>query len=184
MTAFLSGGHNPKGKKIDPGAVGNGKKEADIVSEFRDLVISKYKKKYPKEIVITDKDSEILSDYLKRIQTGSGSVVLEFHCDASVNKSASGCTAIVGADSDRVDKNFASELVNKTSEILSIKNRGVINEADSHRGRLGLMREQGTVALLELFFISNQNDLNSFEENKEKLADALIDIIYKYEKLF
>ena len=46
------------------------------------------------------------------------------------------------------------------------------------------MREQGTVALLELFFISNQNDLNSFEENKEKLADALVEIIYKYEKLF
>lgn len=183
MTAFLSGGHNPKGKKIDPGAIGNGRKEADIASEFRDLVVSKYKKKYPKELVITDKDDETLSDYLKRIKTGSGSVVLEFHCDASTNKSASGCTAIVGTDSNGADKSFASELVNKTSEILSIKNRGVISEADSHRGRLGLMREQGTVVLLELFFISNQNDLKSYRENKEKLADALIDIIYKYEKL-
>ena len=45
------------------------------------------------------------------------------------------------------------------------------------------MREHGTVALLELFFISNKNDRKSFFDNKEKLADAYVDIIYKYEKL-
>ena len=32
--------------------------------------------------VVTDRDDEKLSDYLKRIQTGGSSVVLEFHFDA------------------------------------------------------------------------------------------------------
>ena len=74
-------------------------------------------------------------------------------------------------------------MVDSTSKILKIKNRGVITESQSNRGSLGLMREHGTVALLELFFISNKNDRKSFFDNKEKLADAYVDIIYKYEKL-
>ena len=30
MAVFISAGHNPKGIKIDPGAVGNGFREADL----------------------------------------------------------------------------------------------------------------------------------------------------------
>lgn len=184
MTAFLSGGHNPNGKKPDPGAVSDGLTEAKIASDFRNLVVSKYKKKYPSEKVITDDDSERLSEYLKRIETGSGSVVLEFHCDSSINKSSTGTTAIVGNDSDRFDRLFAQELVNGTSDILKIKNRGVITEAQSRRGSLGLMREQGIVCLLELFFISNKYDRDSFFENQNKLADFIVDVVYKFEKMF
>ena len=64
---FISAGHNPKGIKIDPGAVGNGFKEADIAVEFRNLVARELSKLGAK--FITDKDDERLADYLKRIQT-------------------------------------------------------------------------------------------------------------------
>ena len=183
MTAFISGGHNPKGNKPDPGAVSDSFKEAQIVWDFKELVIGKYKKKYPNEKVITDTDSERLSDYLKRIETGNGSVTLEFHCDSAAKQEATGTTAIIANNYTQNSFNFAKELVDSTSDILKIKNRGVITESQSHRGSLGLMREHGTVALLELFFISNKNDRKSFFDNKEKLADAYVDIIYKYEKL-
>jgi N-acetylmuramoyl-L-alanine amidase len=181
MAVFISAGHNPKGIKVDPGAVGNGYHEADLTVEFRNLVVSELAKR--KIIAITDKDDERLGEYLNRIKTGSGSVVLEFHFDAAVSPSATGATSLFGSDADRLDKAFAKELVDATSTILGIKNRGAKSEADSHRGRLGLMREQGIVSLLELCFISNKEDLQKYQANKKTLAFKIAEIVERYEAL-
>ena len=176
---FISAGHNPNGIKTDPGAIGNGKREADLAVEFRDLVIAELVKKNIK--YVADSDSERLGQYLERIKTGSGSVVLEFHFDAAANAKATGTTVLIGGDADKNDKDFAKELVEATADILGIKNRGVISETESHRGRLGLMRESGTVALLELCFISNSSDLAAYDNGKFKLAKSISDILIKYE---
>jgi len=181
MTTFISAGHNPKGIKIDPGAIGNGFHEADLTVEFRNLVVAELLKR--KVNVITDKDDERIGDYLKRIQTGSGSVVLEFHFDAAESPMATGTTALVGNDADRLDKAFAKELVAQTSTTLGVKNRGVLSESDSHRGSLGLMREQGIVSLLEICFISNKSDLEKYQKTKDVLAIQIAGIIECYENL-
>ncbi len=178
---YASAGHNPGGLKIDPGAIGNGKREADLTVEFRNLVIEQLKKSGAK--YISDNDSESLGQYLKRIQTGSGSVVLEFHFDAAASTSATGCTALIGSDADMNDKAFAKELVEVTASILQIKNRGVLSEADSHRGRLGLMRESGIVSLLEICFISNPADISAYEKHKIELAVKIAAILIKYESV-
>mgnify|MGYP002142916575 CR=1 FL=1 len=181
MTAFISAWHNPKGIKVDPGAVGNGYHEADLTVEFRNLVVAELLRR--KVSVITDKDDERLGDYLTRIKTGSGSVVLEFHFDAAASSSATGTTSLFGSDADRLDKAFAKELVDSTATILGIKNRGAKSEAESHRGSLGLMREQGIVSLLEICFISNKEDLQKYQANKKILAFKIAEIVERYEAL-
>lgn len=178
---FCSAGHNPKGIKVDPGAVGNGFREADLAVEFRDLVIKECLKLGLK--VIQDKDDERLGDYLERIKTGNGSVVVEFHFDAAASSSATGTTSLIEAEADRLDRAFAKELVELTSKTLGIKNRGVITEKESHRGSLGLMREEGIICLLELAFISNKQDVSLYKENKEKLAFSMAGVIKKYEDM-
>jgi len=178
---FISAGHNPKGIKKDSGAVGNGYTEANLAVEFRNLVIAQLKNK--KASYVSDNDDERLSEYLERIKTGSASVVLEFHFDASDKPTATGTTSLVGTDADRLDNAFAKELVNATAFRLGVKNRGVINESQSHRGRLGLMRENGIVCLLELCFISNIHDLTAYHENKLQLAKDIADIVIKYDAL-
>lgn len=178
---FISAGHNPKGLKPDPGAVANGYKEADLAIELRDLVVKEINK-YPSVKVVTDSDDERLGTYLERIKTGNGSVVVEFHFDAA-SPQATGTTALIEAEADRLDKAFAKEIVDKTAEVLKIKNRGVKSETDSHRGKLGLMREEGLIVLLEVCFITNQEDIKSFKKNKEVLAKELAKIIVKYENL-
>lgn len=178
---FISAGHNPKGIKVDPGAVGNGYHEADLAVEFRNLVVAILRAK--KIEVITDKDDERLGTYLERIKTGNGSVVLEFHFDAAASSSATGTTVLIGNDADRLDKAFAKELVEANASVLGIKNRGVKTEADSHRGSLGLMRESGTVALLEICFISNPDDLHQYQNHKMSLASKVAEIVERYEKL-
>jgi N-acetylmuramoyl-L-alanine amidase len=181
MTIFTSAGHNPKGVKTDSGAIGiNGIRECDKTVEFRDLVNEALKPYNQK--VISDYDDETLGQYLRRIQTGSGSVVGEFHFDA-FNGKATGASSIVGNDADRLDKAFAKEGVDLISEIFGIANRGVITESDSHRGRLGLMRETGTVALFELGFIDNPNDMERYEKFKHCLAERFAELFVKFEKM-
>lgn len=181
MASFVSAGHTPKGSNQDSGAVNkDGVREADLTVEIRDLVVPLLRAKGVQ--VITDTDTERLAEYLRRIKTGAGSVVIEFHFDAADGK-ATGSTAIVGSDADRLDRAFAQEVVNATASTLGIRNRGVISEADSHRGRLGLMREQGTVCLLEIGFIDNPADLAAYRAKKVELAGKLADIIKKYEDL-
>lgn len=177
MASFLSAGHHLR----DSGAVAHGKQENLEMIKFRDLVVN-FAVSFGVK-VITDNDKETLSQYLNRIKTGTGSVVLEFHLDAAVNQSASGCTAVVGTDADRLDKMFAKELVDTTASILGIRNRGVITEAQTHRGRLGIMREQGIVSLLELGFISNKNDMAALEANAFTLASAIAKIVKKYDDM-
>jgi N-acetylmuramoyl-L-alanine amidase len=178
---FASAGHNTLGVKKDPGAVANGYKEADKTVEFRDLVVSKCRKMGFK--VITDFDDETLGQYLTRIKTGSGSVVIEFHFDGASTPTATGTTGLIEAEADRLDRMFAKELTDATALILGIKNRGVLTEKSSHRGSLGLMREEGIICLLELCFLTNLNDMKSYEKNKFILAEEIASIIIKYEKL-
>lgn len=177
---FVSAGHCPYSVKKDFGAEGCGLKEGLLTIEMRDLVVKELTilgKKF-----ITDKDDETLGEYLNRIQTGSGSVVCEFHFDA-FNGTASGSTALVGNDADRFDKAFAKELVDATATILQIPNRSVKSESESHRGTLGLMREQGTVCLLEICFIDNQSDIDKYQQKKQELAKKYAEILAKYEDL-
>ena len=178
---YISAGHNPNGIKTDSGAVGNGKRECDLTVEFRNLVLDQLKAKVA--LYISDNDSETLGQYLKRAETGNGSVVLEFHFDASANSKATGATALVGVDADDNDKAFARDILYATVSTFGIKNRGVLSEADSHRGRLGLMREKGIVALLELCFISNPDDLKAYDLHKTELAGKIADILIKYDAL-
>jgi len=179
MAVFISAGHNPKGNR-DPGAMKGPLIEALLTEEFKKLVTPICNGLGLK--VITDKDDERLADYLRRIETGAGSVVLEFHFDAG-SESANGTSVIIGDDADRLDKAFAQELVNVTSSTLGTKNRGVISENQSHRGRLGLMREHGTVALLEVCFITSTDDMAKFNAKKVELATKIAQVVKKYEDL-
>ena len=178
MTVFASAGHNTLGIKVDPGAVANGYREADLNIQFRDLFIKECKALGMK--VIQDLDNESLGQYLTRIQTGNGSVVIEFHFDAA-KPEASGTTALVEAEADRLDKAYATECVAATSRITGIPNRGVKSEKDSHRGSLGLMREEGIICLLELGFITNINDIKSHIKVRPILAKELALITKRFE---
>ena len=177
---FISAGHCPFSIKKDFGAEGNSYKEGLLTIEMRDIVCHELDMlgvKYTK-----DSDSETLGEYLERIKTGSASVVLEFHFDA-YDGSASGSTSLVGDDADRLDKAFAKELVDVTASVLGVTNRGVKGEGESHRGKLGLMRESGIVSLLEICFIDNSLDMQKYQVKKLELAKEYAKIVKKYEDM-
>lgn len=179
---FISAGHcNTPGPNYDPGAIGvDGRKEADETVKMRDQVIYYLRKRGAS--FIQDQSGESLKQYLKRINTGTGSVVCEFHFNAA-NGKASGVEVLVQSDSDKMDKACAKEICHISASYMNIPNRGVKSEADSHHGRLALMREQGIVVLIELCFIDNEIDMKSYDLLFNNLASEYADILIKYDEL-
>lgn len=189
---FASGGHcHIRGhKNTDSGAVGpDGRWEADLAFKMKTRVIEILESKGYN--VITDLPTESLKEYLARIKPGPASVVVEYHFDASVNPKATGTSSLVADNATKHSIGLGAELAEATSRILGIKLRDggdgdkVLFEKESHRGRLALMREAGTVVLHEVCFISNPDDMAAFDDPTkfEALCQAHATIIGKYEDL-
>jgi len=189
MSKYISAGHcKEKGPTYDSGAEGvNGRLEASETVRLRDGVINKLISRGFTDI-IKDANNESLVQYLNRIKPGNASTVLEFHFDA-YNGKASGTTALVKATPSANSVAFGKRLALATSTILGIPLRdggdgdGVMTEADSHRGRLGLMREEGIVCLLEVCFIDNAEDMKKYDAKFDELCEAYADIVQEFDDL-
>jgi len=179
---FLSAGHHSRRLAgADPGAVNShGIKEGDVTIEFRDLVSGYLRQmNVPHKL---DSDQETLQQYTNRVQTGTGSVVCEYHLNAA-SPAATGTETLVEVDADRLDLACAKELSAATSLILGIKNRGTLSEAQTRHKRLALMKEYGIVVLHEICFITNDNDMRAYQAKKHELAKAHAQILVKYEQI-
>lgn len=166
----------------DPGAVNKeGVKEGDLNIEFRDMVSRELSLRGAAHI--KDRDNESLGAYLRRVKTGSGSVILEYHFDAALSQAATGTTALVRTGADADERRFAAELAESTSRILGIRNRGVKDERQSNRGTLALVRKAGIACLLELGFITNPSDVAAYHKNKHALAKEHANILIEFENL-
>lgn len=174
---FVSAGHH----NGDPGAVYNGRKEADETKKMRDMVVEHLKQKNHE--FIPDMDNETASQHQARIKTGSGSVVIEFHFNAAVNTKATGTEAIVKNNATPNSIALAKELSEVTAKILGIKDRGVKTEAQTARGKIGIVNEAGAAVLLEICFISNRGDMAAYDMHKAQLAKAYADLAIKYDDL-
>lgn len=182
---FISAGHNTKGKK-DPGAIGNGHKEADLTAEFRDMMVQHYNTKGIK--VITDRDEESLGEYLKRIKPGDASVVFESHFNAATNPTATGIEIVIPDRHTRLEYECAKEMALAAHQLLKLQLRGkrkdgVITEAETARKSLAIMRKEGINVLAEICFISNPKDLKAYFSNKGSLAQAWCDILKRYDDM-
>ena len=171
-------GHN----NSDPGAVYNSQKEADKTKEFRDLVSKNLSAKGHKHI--KDSDDENNRQLQNRIKPGSGSVLIDHHFNASSNLNATGTEVIVSNNANANSKALAKELAEGTACILGIANRGVKTEAQTARGRIGILNlNAGIACLIEIAFLSNPNDMVKYELKKDELARFYADTYIKYDNL-
>lgn len=175
---YISAGHH----NADPGAVGNGYKEADLNKELRNAVIKELDLMKVKYII--DKDSETNTQYQRRIKPGSGSVLFDIHFNSSSNATATGTEMIVAKNANKESKDMAKELLDVTVKLTGLRSRGVKTEADSHRGRLGILHTGAGISVLaEIAFISNKSDILAYKKALPELAKAYAKILKKYEDL-
>jgi len=165
-TLFISAGHSD----TDPGAVGNGYTEADIALEFRDMVADELRDK-----VVFAKDGERgqnlpLRDAIR--MASQYDVAVEFHCNAFSRPSATGVETL----SDDESKPLGEALCAAISETLGIANRGAKGEASGQHSRLAFVSTGGGI-IVELFFISNPDDVAAYFRHKRALAQAVARVL-------
>ena len=177
MTIFLFAGHN---LKSDPGAVSGNRTEAREAAKLRKEVA--FHLIQLQANFVTDNDSDDLRQTLAKANTGSGSVVLDLHFNAGP-ASATGVEVLVGDDATAEDMAFAKAVLKATTSALGLRDRGIKRESQTPRKRLGVMREQGRVCLLEVCFISNPSDMAAFDANKVLLAKTLAAILVEQDAL-
>lgn len=174
MASFLiTAGHS----NTDPGAVANGKTEAALVTELRNLVITKLVELG--HYVTSDGVGSVndpLSTAVSRISSANAANV-EFHLNAFTNPASGGVEVI----SLQKDKALSMRLANSIATTLGLKlrgDRGWIDQAKSARGRLAFVSAGGII--VEMFFLSNPTELDKYLKNKYLVASVIADRLHDH----
>lgn len=159
---YISAGHS----NVDPGAVGNGLKEADVAVEIRNIV-SFYLTQMGVRHVLDGNGTANLPLAATVKQSRNHEVSVEFHCNASANAKATGCEVLCG----KKDYARADKICQAVSRALGIRNRGVKSENSGQHTTLAFVRAGGMI--VELFFITNPDDVARYQASKWLLGKAI-----------
>jgi N-acetylmuramoyl-L-alanine amidase len=174
---FISAGHTRKGQ--DSGAVANGYKEGDLAAALRDKVVSELKTMGVTSIVDDDKNALQQTINAFRAAINPTSILLDIHFNAG-GELATGVETFVPDTASGFELELAGELSEVVAEVMTIKLRGnaygfqgVKTERQSARGKLGWMRLVGENVLLEVCFMTNKKELDTYLFNENKIAKRI-----------
>lgn len=163
---FLSAGHS----EADPGAVANGRREADIAVEFRNLVAFYLQRAgVPHELDGSGTRNLPLAQAAKLARKHA--VAVEFHCNAAANTAAGGAECLSGPK----DARLAGQISAAIAGALGIRDRGAKPENAGQHHRLAFVQAGGII--VELFFITNRADLSQYDARKWLAARAVADVL-------
>ena len=170
----ITAGHS----STDSGAVNGKVKEADLVVNFRNAV-THYLREAGLQVKTdgTGTKNDPLSAAVKLIQ--GSSVAVEFHMNAAASKQANGIETIALPK----DKKLAQDLSAAVASALGSRlrgNDGWIDQSKSARGRLAFVSNGGLI--VELGFISNEDELARFNARYWLAAKAAAKVLIDYEK--
>lgn len=169
MNILILNGHGAG----DSGALGNGYKEADLTRELADLVVSKlntYAKvyRYPRDRnAYKDIKNGVFTKYLP-IAFDKIDYAFEIHFNA-FDGNAKGTEIYI----TKLEKGYSVEqaIVNNIASI-GFSNRGVKR---SDFLVIKTLKNKGvSSALLETCFIDNANDMKTYQEHKNDIAQAIV----------
>jgi N-acetylmuramoyl-L-alanine amidase len=173
-TIVLTAGHNNK----DSGAVSKDQKwtEAKIVTDLRNRVKT-ILEAYGYTVITDGKGEENLSLSKAVALIPMGEVAIELHLNAAVSEQANGIEALAKSNL----KSKCQTLCKSISDDMKYKIRGADGgwkSTDSgQHSRLAFCEAGGII--LEVFFISNKAELDSYINNPDRVAKAIADAIKK-----
>ena len=173
-TITITAGHS----NTDPGACNGPAREADIAQDMRNMVALYLERAgIPTRTDGTGKGNASLSQAVKLIK--GSAVAVEFHCNAAVSKSAKGVEAL----SQNKDKAISQQLCKAVSDVLGSPLRGDKGwkpESSGQHSRLAYVSNGGII--LELFFISNDAELQTWYDKKWLAAKVVADVLINIAK--
>ena len=164
-TIYLSAGHS----NADPGAVANGRREADIAVEMRNMV-SFYLTQAGVPHALDGSGTTNLPLSTAAKQARLRDIAVEFHCNAGP-ATATGSETLSGAR----DIPLAAQLSRAVSSGLNIRDRGAKPENAGQHSRLAFVQAGGII--VELFFITNPSDLAAWDSKKWLAAQEIARVL-------
>ena len=136
--------------------------------------------------VITEKNVSKLKEVVSWLKSlvSSKDFVIDIHFNSSTNPNATGTEVLIDDTATSLEKMFSRELAETISESLKIKNRGIKLESTTRHKRLAIISDPNvaTNVLLEICFVSNKNDVESYQKYYDSLIKDLASVIEKYAK--
>lgn len=163
---FISAGHSDK----DPGAAANGFTEAQVVLDFRDRLAD-----YLRDKVYFTKDGERGQNMPLTVAANEAvahDLAVEFHCNAFSSPAATGVETLSAAN----HYPLGNEICKAVSVALGIANRGAKGESSGQHSRLAFIK-RGKGIIVELFFLTSKNDLNSYIANIDACVEAVGNVL-------
>lgn len=158
----------------DPGAVAKtGETESALMTELRDIVVSKLRA-LGHEVRADGEPGENQPLALAIKLIPGADVAIELHTNAVENPAARGVEVI----SLPAQAELARTIARRIGHTLEIPVRGAggwIDQSQSARGRLGYVRAGGLV--VEVFFISNPDELAKYQAKKWLVASAIVEAL-------
>lgn len=170
-SVFLSAGHS----EVDPGAVAFRRREADVAVEVRNMVAF-YLQQAGVAFEMDGTGTKNMPLNQAVVKAKKHPIGVEFHCNAAENPSATGCEVLAG----QKDMMFAASISRAIASSLGIRDRGAKPENAGQHHRLAFIRAGGMI--VELFFLTNKQDLARYDEKKWLMAKAIADVIIQAAK--
>lgn len=170
----ITAGHS----NSDPGAVNGSDRESEIAQDMRNIVMFYLKSKGV--AIRTDgegKGNLPLSEAVKLIK--GSKIAVEFHCNAAASKAAKGVEVL----SQPKDKVISQKLCAAVSSVIGNPLRGEKGwkpENSGQHSRLAYVSNGGII--LELFFISNDEELSIWKQKKWLVGKAVAEILAEHVK--
>ena len=170
MKIFLNAGHGG----TDCGACSkNGTKEADITLKIVNLLAKKLKLNGYPYCIYQQKNSYF--EISKEENSSGATLFISIHCNSATSSSAKGVEVLYRTESGKIRADIMQkELVKSTG----LTNRGIKLRTDLHV----LNRTKAPAILIELAFLSNENEEKMLRENPEKFVQGIWNAIKIYNK--
>lgn len=156
-------------------------KEGEETFILRNLIY-KYLKKQG-VIPVIDDDCKPLSKVIEWLKNElcDDDICIDIHFNASSNSEAHGTEVFIANQASQEEKALAKELLDVICETIGSKNRGIKTESQSAPKKLAMLSGlRGCNVLIEVCFISNNEDVNRYLRNRQPLAIALADSLFRY----
>lgn len=172
--ATITAGHS----NSDPGAVNGKTKESELVTNFRNAV-SHYLREAGVQVK-TDGSGAKNDPLASAIKLISGSeVAVEFHMNAASSKQANGVETIALPNDKKLAQDLSAAIATAIGSRLR-GDKGWIDQSKSARGWLAYVNAGGLI--VELGFISNEDELARFNARYWLAAKAVAKVLIDYEK--
>lgn len=144
---------------------------------LRDAVVARLKGATAFE-VITDRDNDrlpVVVAFLRKL-LAPADILIDIHFNASPARLANGTQVFIPEKSTAVELELAGILQKEMSKFF--KNRGVGDERDTYHKKIAMLSDVNTInLLLEVCFVTNENDAKIYTKRFDEIADTIANFV-------